>query len=88
MTTVPIVTNGHQDAPATTTQLGDEASTNMKRGNDSRGGWIVQKFGGTSVGKFAVNIAEDIVRYDHSIPLSVAAEGYICGAKKQFSGRA
>ncbi|KAH9221019.1 aspartate kinase-like protein [Leptodontidium sp. 2 PMI_412] len=30
--------------------------------NDSEGGWIVQKFGGTSVGKFAVNIAEDIVR--------------------------
>lgn len=25
-------------------------------------GWIVQKFGGTSVGKFAVNLAEDIVR--------------------------
>ncbi len=24
--------------------------------------WIVQKFGGTSVGKFAVNVAEDIVR--------------------------
>ena len=25
-------------------------------------GWIVQKFGGTSVGKFAVKVAEDIVR--------------------------
>lgn len=25
------------------------------------GGWIVQKFGGTSMGKFAVNIAGDIV---------------------------
>lgn len=25
-------------------------------------GWIVQKFGGTSLGKFAVNVAEDIVR--------------------------
>ncbi len=25
-------------------------------------GWIVQKFGGTSVGKFAVHLAEDIVR--------------------------
>ncbi|CZR59137.1 probable aspartate kinase [Phialocephala subalpina] len=33
-----------------------------KRRNDSEGGWIVQKFGGTSVGKFAGNIAEDIVR--------------------------
>lgn len=34
-----------------------------QRRNDSEGGWIVQKFGGTSVGKFAGNIAEDIVRY-------------------------
>lgn len=25
-------------------------------------GWIVQKFGGTSVGKFAAALAEDIVR--------------------------
>ncbi len=25
-------------------------------------GWIVQKFGGTSVGKFAITIVEDIVR--------------------------
>ena len=25
--------------------------------------WVVQKFGGTSVGKFAVKIAEDIVLY-------------------------
>ncbi len=30
--------------------------------NNSEAGWVVQKFGGTSVGKFAVNIAEDIVR--------------------------
>lgn len=26
--------------------------------------WIVQKFGGTSVGKFPDKIAEDIVRYE------------------------
>lgn len=26
------------------------------------GGWVVQKFGGTSVGKFPINIARDIVR--------------------------
>jgi aspartate kinase len=31
--------------------------------NDSEAGWIVQKFGGTSVGKFAIKIAEDIVRW-------------------------
>jgi aspartate kinase len=30
--------------------------------NTAPGGWIVQKFGGTSVGKFAVNIAEDIIK--------------------------
>lgn len=30
--------------------------------NDSPGSWIVQKFGGTSVGKLPLNIAEDIVR--------------------------
>ncbi|KAI1260033.1 aspartate kinase [Xylariaceae sp. FL1019] len=30
--------------------------------NTSPGGWIVQKFGGTSVGKFPDNIARDIVR--------------------------
>ena len=30
--------------------------------------WIVQKFGGTSVGKFAVKIAEDIVRSVGSFP--------------------
>ena len=27
------------------------------------GNWVVQKFGGTSVGKFAVGIAQDIVLY-------------------------
>ncbi|KAL8782679.1 MAG: hypothetical protein Q9195_009593, partial [Heterodermia aff. obscurata] len=30
--------------------------------NDSSKSWIVQKFGGTSVGKFAVEIAEQVVR--------------------------
>ncbi len=31
--------------------------------NTSSRGWVVQKFGGTSVGKFPDKIAEDIVRY-------------------------
>jgi aspartate kinase len=39
---------------------------------DSRG-WVVQKFGGTSVGKFPDRIAEDIVRYD-SVPLGFPLE--------------
>lgn len=30
--------------------------------NNKSNPWIVQKFGGTSVGKFANRIAEDIVR--------------------------
>ncbi|RDW70134.1 aspartokinase [Coleophoma crateriformis] len=37
-------------------------STQPLKKNDSQGPWWIQKFGGTSVGKFAVNIAEDIVR--------------------------
>jgi hypothetical protein len=32
--------------------------------NPSGHGWVVQKFGGTSVGKFPDKIAEDIVRYE------------------------
>ena len=31
--------------------------------NTSPSGWIIQKFGGTSVGKFADKIADDIIRY-------------------------
>lgn len=49
-----VFTNGHQDASTIT--------NNAPKNNDSSQGWVVQKFGGTSVGKFAVNIAEDIVR--------------------------
>lgn len=30
---------------------------------DLPGGWVVQKFGGTSIGKFAKNIAVDIVKW-------------------------
>ena len=44
------LTNGHDESV-------------MSRSREiGKGGWIVQKFGGTSIGKFAVNIAEDIVR--------------------------
>ena len=34
--------------------------------NSSSNGWVVQKFGGTSVGKFPDKIAEDIIRYESS----------------------
>lgn len=47
------VANGHRDASTVTQNL-------LK--NDSNGGWLIQKYGGTSVGKLPLNIAEDIVR--------------------------
>jgi hypothetical protein len=46
---------------------------------NSQKGWVVQKFGGTSVGKFAGNIAEDIVRY---VP-----QGRALGVQKEFLER-
>ncbi|RAL67514.1 hypothetical protein DID88_008269 [Monilinia fructigena] len=50
--------------------------SNSLNPNDSHRSWVVQKFGGTSVGKFAVNIAEDIVRAslkDHRIAVVCSA---------------
>jgi aspartate kinase len=41
---------------------GRREGSQLRWKNDSEAGWVVQKFGGTSVGKFPVNIAEDIVR--------------------------
>lgn len=35
----------------------------------ARSNWVVQKFGGTSVGKFALNIIEQVVEYDALEPL-------------------
>ena len=43
--------NGHQQA------------SSVLIPNPAQKPWVVQKFGGTSIGKFAVNIAEQIVRY-------------------------
>ncbi|ETS80362.1 hypothetical protein PFICI_07891 [Pestalotiopsis fici W106-1] len=37
-------------------------TASVLHGNTSENGWVVQKFGGTSVGKFPDKIAEDIVR--------------------------
>lgn len=45
--------------------LPDSPTTNghpILQKNDAKAGWIIQKFGGTSVGKFADKIAEDVVR--------------------------
>lgn len=43
--------------------------------NSSPNGWIVQKFGGTSVGKFPDKIAEDIVRYVSDSHLALGSVG-------------
>lgn len=40
------------------------ANGHLMRGNDPKRGWIIQKFGGTSIGKFADKIAEDVVRWE------------------------
>jgi aspartate kinase len=46
--------NGPLDAPSIVSNAPQDDSVSRS--------WVVQKFGGTSVGKFALNIAEDIVR--------------------------
>merc|ERR1712230_164792 len=64
MTSLPVRTNGSvaaEEAAGGANGIASRAEAPRWR-NDSEGGWVVQKFGGTSVGKFAVNIAEDIVR--------------------------
>ena len=53
--------------------------------NDNSKNWIVQKFGGTSVGKFADKIAEDIVRYARCL-MTLSRHWYlICDAPGQAS---
>ncbi|KAJ9142712.1 Aspartokinase [Pleurostoma richardsiae] len=50
--------------------------------NSSDGGWVVQKFGGTSVGKFPEKIAEDIVRaYLSSNKVAVVCSARSSGKK-------
>jgi len=54
--------NGHGIAEKAAME-GNTEGTQLRWRNDPKARWIVQKFGGTSVGKFAGNIAEDIVRW-------------------------
>lgn len=42
--------------------LGNRRSHVPEKNLPGGGNWVVQKFGGTSVGKFPVKIAEDIVQ--------------------------
>lgn len=48
-----------------TTPSNGFSSIPERKPRDTSGGgdWIIQKFGGTSLGKFAITIAEDIVLY-------------------------
>jgi hypothetical protein len=48
--------NGHREPPSVVSNAAHPDCNGHARA------WVVQKFGGTSVGKFALNIAEDIVR--------------------------
>lgn len=54
--------------------LVNENSSLQHRNHDAKP-WVVQKFGGTSVGKFADKIAEDLVRSEDTpiLPMASAA---------------
>ena len=51
--------------PVTNGMIEDRIPHTQERNLPGGANWVVQKFGGTSVGKFAVQIAEDIVLYVH-----------------------
>lgn len=54
---------------------GDGNSPSLQYRNHHAKSWVVQKFGGTSVGKFADKIAEDLVRSEDTpmLPMASAA---------------
>ena len=54
---------------AATSSISDRIPHTQERNLPGGANWVVQKFGGTSVGKFAVKIAEDIILYVY-IPTS------------------
>ncbi|KAJ6261249.1 Aspartokinase [Drechslerella dactyloides] len=68
------LTNGHANGHANGVHYGEQSppssvsgdemynSVELLKGNQTPAGWIIQKFGGTSVGKFPDKIAEDIVK--------------------------
>jgi hypothetical protein len=51
----PQLLNGHAFKP-------EHATIPHTEEKDLPGGWVVQKIGGTSVGKFAVQLVEDVIR--------------------------
>lgn len=56
---------------------GDDNSLSVQHRNPHTKPWVIQKFGGTSVGKFANKIAEDLVRSDATpmLPMSSSVPG-------------
>lgn len=52
---------------------GDDQRPDLRHRNHYAKPWVVQKFGGTSVGKFADKIAEDLVRYENIRMLPTAS---------------
>lgn len=59
-------------SPPLSVKTPEMARVLLKNSGDQ--GWVVQKFGGTSVGKFPDKIAEDIVRYGPSPSAPVGRE--------------
>lgn len=57
-------TNGH--SPSGFITNGNSSILSSLHGNNTRKGWVIQKFGGTSVGKFPKTIARDIVKANTS----------------------
>ncbi|KAF3936884.1 Aspartokinase [Dactylella cylindrospora] len=60
-------TNGHfivgpENSPPSSVNGDMYNSVELPKGNLAPAGWVIQKFGGTSVGKFPVKIAEEIVK--------------------------
>lgn len=73
MTSIPL-TNGHRDASS--------IMANGLSKNPSEKPWIVQKFGGTSVGKCATDIAEEIVcKYVQNYRIAVVCSARSTGKK-------
>ncbi|AMD20007.1 HCL144Wp [Eremothecium sinecaudum] len=52
-------------------------------GLDQKSNWIVQKFGGTSIGKFAENIVRDIIKVNSADKINKVA--VVCSARSSYT---
>jgi hypothetical protein len=69
--------NGHYDAAPASAQPAHRSSEPELIRNDPSKSWVVQKFGGTSVGKVPTEIAENIIK-QHLSQYQVAV---VCSAR-------